>query len=181
MQIKTTLKYQFIHIRVAKILKAYDIGVHDVEWSKVTCQPIFIVSRMIHQTVLCSPKMEHYTAKKTSEIQLCARITQKQLSVKKNCIRQHRVYYFYHAQNPAKVNQVHIVQKHMHRVTIMNILKTEIMKAKFITLTTLEGTRRYKNSEEHISKFNTNGGALFLSSWVLFFYFYLEDNYFTIL
>ena len=37
MQIKTTLKYQFIHIRVAKILKAYDIGVHDVEWSKVTC------------------------------------------------------------------------------------------------------------------------------------------------
>ena len=69
----------------------------------------------------------------------------------------------------------------MQRVTIMNILKTEIMKAKFITLTTLEGTRRYKNSEEHISKFNTNGGALFLSSWVLFFYFYLEDNYFTIL
>ena len=50
----------------------------------------------------------------------------------------------------------------MHRMTIMNILKTEIMRAKFITLITLAGTRRYKNSEEHISKFKTNGGALLL-------------------
>ena len=123
-------------------------------------------------------KIEYYTAMKTSEIHLySARITQKQFQVKKNCIRQHRIYYFYLAQNLAKANQVHIVQKYMLRVTIMNILKTEIVKAKFITMTTLEGTRRYKNLEEHISEFRTNGGAPLLKFMGFLFHFYLEDNY----
>ena len=59
----------------------------------------------------------------------------------------------------------------------MNILKTEIVKAKFITMTTLEGTRRYKNLEEHISEFRTNGGAPLLKFMGFLFHFYLEDNY----
>ena len=60
----------------------------------------------------------------------------------------------------------------MLRVTIMNILKTEIVKAKFITMTTLEGTRRYKKLEEHISELRTNGGAPLLQSMGFLFHFY---------
>lgn len=61
----------------------------------------------------------------------------------------------------------------MYRVIIINILKTGMMKIKFIILIIFEGIRRYKILEEYINKFNSNVNILVLKLENFFRDFYI--------
>lgn len=62
----------------------------------------------------------------------------------------------------------------MHKVVIMNIFKTEMIKTKPIILIFLfRKTRRYKILEEHVSKSLSNGNAVLLKLDNLFMVFIL--------